>query len=309
MPADTSIYSNIALPDMVGSYQRGNKWRQEQDALMKQQEIEAAKKGLFQMGPDGKLSVSQDGMQKFAQAAPDQAFGVQRQIEQDMMARDKAAFEQRAKQRELGILEGKANKEGTAKITEAATNLRKELTGLPVTKATQEVSAAYNKVQNASSDPSAAGDLALIFNYMKMLDPGSVVREGEFANAQNAAGIPVQVRNMYNKAISGERLAPQQRGDFVKQAGGVYQAQLDLQNQVNKQYAGYAQQFGIPADQVVVNFEANKPKPKGPPPLTPEDIGKMSREEKLAEALRRGLLNPEPKQVAGAPMSRPPGAM
>jgi len=39
-----------------------------------------------------------------------------------------------------------------------------------------------------------------------MLDPGSVVRESEFATAQNAAGVPDQVRNMYNKVLSGTRL-------------------------------------------------------------------------------------------------------
>jgi hypothetical protein len=36
---------------------------------------------------------------------------------------------------------------------------------------------------------------------MKMLDPTSVVREGEFATAQNAASIPIKIVNMYNKAL------------------------------------------------------------------------------------------------------------
>jgi hypothetical protein len=48
---------------------------------------------------------------------------------------------------------------------------------------------AYTRIQDSASDPSAAGDLALIFNYMKMLDPGSTVREGEFATAQDSAGV------------------------------------------------------------------------------------------------------------------------
>jgi len=51
---------------------------------------------------------------------------------------------------------------------------------------------AYGRI--LSTDASAAGDLALIFNYMKILDPGSVVREGEFATAQNSAGIPERIR-------------------------------------------------------------------------------------------------------------------
>lgn len=54
----------------------------------------------------------------------------------------------------------------------------------------RQVMTMYQKVQGAAERPSAANDLAMIFAYMKMLDPGSVVREQEFANAQNAAGIP-----------------------------------------------------------------------------------------------------------------------
>lgn len=69
---------------------------------------------------------------------------------------------------------------------------------------------------------SPASDIALVFGYMKMLDPGSVVREGEYATAKNAAGVPVQVMNAYNKAINGEFLAPEQRQDFVDTAGRLY---------------------------------------------------------------------------------------
>jgi hypothetical protein len=97
------------------------------------------------------------------------------------------------------------------------------------TKDFRDVRDAYGRIQVSAKDPSAAGDLALIFNYMKMLDPGSTVREGEFANAQNAAGIPERIVNSYNKALSGERLAPTQRADFTGRAKGLY-------NQALRQY-------------------------------------------------------------------------
>ena len=45
---------------------------------------------------------------------------------------------------------------------------------------------AFNRVVTSAEDPSAAGDLALIFNFMKTLDPGSVVRESEFSTAAQA---------------------------------------------------------------------------------------------------------------------------
>ncbi|WP_204128690.1 hypothetical protein, partial [Pseudomonas ogarae] len=76
----------------------------------------------------------------------------------------------------------------------------------------------YGQIAQAAKTPSAQNDLALIFSYMRMLDPASVVREGEFATAQNAAGVPDQIRNAYNKAVNGERLNPEQRTGFVSSA-------------------------------------------------------------------------------------------
>lgn len=75
-----------------------------------------------------------------------------------------------------------------------------------------------------SAEDSAAGDLALIFAFMKMLDPGSTVREGEFATAQNTTGVPGRILNAYNKALTGERLNPTQRKEFSSQAKSTLKA-------------------------------------------------------------------------------------
>lgn len=95
--------------------------------------------------------------------------------------------------------------------------LRKEYSSQ--TSGFQEMKEAWERI-NASQD-NAVGDLSLIFGYMKMLDPGSVVREGEFATAQNAAGVPERLLNIYNKVRSGERLSAGQRSAFRGQAKGL----------------------------------------------------------------------------------------
>jgi len=110
---------------------------------------------------------------------------------------------------------------------------------------------AYGRIQASAKDPSAAGDLALIFSYMKILDPGSVVREQEFANAQNAAGVPDQVRNMYNKVLSGERLAPNQRADFTGRAGKLYKQQLQSFRGTEKLYQNISKGYGFDTSRTV----------------------------------------------------------
>lgn len=156
------------------------------------------------------------------------------------------------KEREIGAKK-------SAALPQFASDLRKERSGLPVTRATQDVSAAYNKIQKAASSPSAAGDMSLIFGYMKILDPGSTVREGEFLNAQQAAGFPTRVVNAYNKALKGERLAPDQRADFMNQAGNLYKAQMEIQNQVDSQFGAMATKAGVDPSEVILNFEATSP--------------------------------------------------
>ena len=59
------------------------------------------------------------------------------------------------------------------------------------------------KIQKETDKPSPASDMALIFGFMKLLDPTSTVREGEYATVQNATGIPGRVTNAYNNAIDG----------------------------------------------------------------------------------------------------------
>lgn len=95
---------------------------------------------------------------------------------------------------------------------------------------------AYGKVQGAAIDKTAAGDISMIFAYMKMLDPTSVVREGEFATAQNATGVPDRVVNLYNQVLSGNRLNEEQRKDFTNQAKRLYDVHNAQYQAVRGQY-------------------------------------------------------------------------
>lgn len=129
----------------------------------------------------------------------------------------------------------------------------------------QDVNAAFARIK--ASEDTAAGDIALIFNYMKMLDPGSVVREGEFATAQNAAGIPTQVMNIYNKALTGERLSPGQRKSFISQAGQLYKAAGQQEKKVRSGLERISKGYGLNPDNIFYEpggvTEPTKPTPSG----------------------------------------------
>ena len=71
----------------------------------------------------------------------------------------------------------------------------------------------------------ATDDMAMIFGFMKIMDPTSVVREGEYATAQNAAGISDKVRRLYRGAIDGEKLSNRQRRNFINTSRKVFKGQ------------------------------------------------------------------------------------
>lgn len=113
---------------------------------------------------------------------------------------------------------------------------------------------AHQRVLASAQNPSAAGDLALIFNYMKVLDPGSTVREGEFATAQNSGGVDSRVTAMYNSVLNGQRLAPEVRADFVARSQALYGRQAASHEQLRSQYTALAQRGGLNPENVVVDY-------------------------------------------------------
>lgn len=194
----------------------------------------------------------------------------------------KDQLDQEWKRREFQLQERNVNSQIGARNAEAAaanrpggmnnttfdniSGLRREF--VSATKTYTDVRDAYGRIQVSAKNPSAAGDMSLIFNYMKMLDPGSTVREGEFATAEQATGIPQRIVNYYNKAQSGQRLNPEQRNDFVNRAGSLFNRQNETYLSTKKNYEGLAKKFGF--DPSLVTFDQSGgivgPQATPPPP-------------------------------------------
>lgn len=164
------------------------------------------------------------------------------------LAEETAARQARAEERRVAM-EGQTQ---GRQAVQSETDLRKEFLSQPDARDFPVIASSYQNVVATAQNDSAAGDLSLIFAFMKILDPNSVVREQEFANAQNAAGVPDQIRNAWNKALSGERLAPAQRLDFVRQAQSVYGNRVERYNSLAERYRGLAEGYGFAPDNVAL---------------------------------------------------------
>lgn len=115
----------------------------------------------------------------------------------------------------------------------------------PVVRDSATIAQSAGRVLAAAEDPSAAGDLAMIFGFMKVLDPGSVVRESEFATAQNAGSVPERIRAQYNRVLQGERLSEEQRADFVDRAQRLAREQRRQLEVTNNRFTEIATMAGV----------------------------------------------------------------
>ena len=142
-----------------------------------------------------------------------------------------------------------------------ALKLRSDFRAEPVYKGFEEIKAANNQIKQAAAMASPAGDLAAATKVMKVLDPGSVVRESELGMAIAATGVEDRVKNYANMVITGQKLTPSQRKDFVDLSDKLYTAAGQQFNQKRGEYAGIAERNKLDVD-AAVGAPADIKKPK-----------------------------------------------
>jgi hypothetical protein len=132
-------------------------------------------------------------------------------------------------------------------------NLQGLFTNNAIVKDFNMASTQFSKLTSSAKQESAAGDMSMIFTYMKILDPTSVVREGEQATAASAGGVPDRVWNAYNKAVSGEKLTEKQRADFVSTASKLYNSNIKQFDAFKGSFGSSIQEFGLDPSQVFLS--------------------------------------------------------
>jgi hypothetical protein len=124
-------------------------------------------------------------------------------------------------------------------------DLRNDFSGLPTTKAFREVENAYDQIKVGLQKQSPAGDLAAATKIMKILDPGSVVRESELAMAMSATGLLDRIENYASMVIKGDKLSPMQRKDFGALAEQMYNAAAERYNASVDEYQSVAKDYNL----------------------------------------------------------------
>lgn len=148
-----------------------------------------------------------------------------------------------------------------------------ELTGLSKsfsqeTKDDSDVAGSWRTLHSNAALGTPAGDIAVIYAYMKLQDPTSVVREGEFATAQNAGGIHETIRARLNQAIGTGRLTPQLRSEILESAKATLNSRRSQFSAKQARFTKLAKSKMIDPELVIGNPYADLPGFDKPPPLS-----------------------------------------
>jgi hypothetical protein len=127
--------------------------------------------------------------------------------------------------------------------------MRKEIQQLPAYKNLAAAAPIYKSMAETAGRDSKASDLNLVYGLGKIMDPTSVVREGEMIMVKNTASLPDWLQGAISSLNGGAALTPETRKAIMTEAYGRVKGYNDEFQQNMGQYQGIVQRNGInPAD-------------------------------------------------------------
>jgi hypothetical protein len=130
-------------------------------------------------------------------------------------------------------------------------SLKKAFSAEPVYKAYGEMQSAYGQITDSLKSESPAGDLAAATKFMKLLDPGSVVRESELGMAMAASGALDRAKNYAELRISGKKLTPDQRKDFQQLSDQLFGTATGAYNLKRGEFEQMGTAYGLDANRAL----------------------------------------------------------
>lgn len=108
-----------------------------------------------------------------------------------------------------------------------------------------------------SATTSPAATLAAATKFMKILDPGSVVRESELGMALAASGVLDRATNYISTLQSGQKLTATQAKDFKDISDKMYVAAQQVQQTIDADYKAKAKAYGLRPEMVTQDLGQN----------------------------------------------------
>lgn len=219
----------------------------------------------------------------------------------------------------ISVVPGTRNVSSTNRQVEG--ELRSQFLALQPVRDFMALQPAIREIEQAATreNPTRINDINLVFAYAKMLDPASVVREGEQIMITRSGGPIEALRGMINGLNGGATIAPETRASILTEARSRFSSAREAFELFAEEYRGLASDYGVNPDRVVRPLRGAEPPQRAVPgqagilpraapqqPITPADqmlavtnlrervrSGSVTREQAIAAARSLGVPNAE----------------
>lgn len=145
-----------------------------------------------------------------------------------------------------------ATKRGQEQLFDVEKKLRDEYEGDPATRAMQTVRDSYAGIRGAPE--TGAGDIGLLYNFLHVVEPGSMVKDTEFSTTGQSGGLPGQVQGYFNKLSGSGMLPPAVRKQLKEEAARLYKGKREAHEKFREARRGLSKQYGADPGRVVLDL-------------------------------------------------------
>lgn len=144
--------------------------------------------------------------------------------------------------------------------------VREELNKNPAFVSARETDLRLAQVDELMKNPNGVNDEAILVMYQKALDPGSVVREGEFARTAQGQALISQIDQWVEAKKSGKRMTNDLRQNVVKAMKSLRDGNRAYLQKALGPYQREIRDYDL--DQNII-FQSDMISPEAPPPKAP----------------------------------------
>ncbi len=143
---------------------------------------------------------------------------------------------------------------GSDKSFDNVSGLRKEVQSLPSYKNLAQALPIYRSMFETAGRDTKASDLNLVYGLGKIMDPTSVVREGEMVMVSNTSALPDWVQGAINSVNGGSKLTPETRQALMREAFGRVKGYNQAFNSDAEMYRGIVARNRLNPADVIPDF-------------------------------------------------------
>jgi hypothetical protein len=140
-------------------------------------------------------------------------------------------------------------------IFQAEQGMRKEVHADADFQRFQKAAPVYQSMVASGSQNDQFGDINLVYGLATIMDPGSVVREGEQLIVRSAAGLTPEVLGYINSLNGGAKLIPATRQKLLREAKGRMDEYKRAAEQQLKFYENAAAESGLDPGRIVPDLQ------------------------------------------------------